>query len=60
MVGVVMGDEDVPKISKRHICEYQLPANSFSAIDDIGDVVDENDPRGLPSHLIRSRASTRS
>jgi hypothetical protein len=47
MVGVVMGNEDVFEISKRHIRKDQLPANSFSAIHDIRNLIDKNNPGGL-------------
>jgi len=41
---MVVGNENVPEIVKRHIHKYQLARNPLSTIDDIGYIINQRLP----------------
>jgi hypothetical protein len=51
-------DQDVPQLRKRHACRDKLPGNAVTAIDDIRGIIDEDDLGGRNSVCARAWATT--
>lgn len=58
VIGVVMGQENVPHAGQRYIGKDKLPCNTVAAIYDVGRVVGDNDLRGSRPGFLWSGAAT--